>query len=291
MIAKTSIVLPANNEEEGLKKLLPLLIKMYPEILEIIVVNDGSTDETQKVAESFNVKVVKHHYPRGNGASVKSGTRVAKGDFICFMDADGQHKPESVGRLLNRLGEGFDMVVGARERSAQASTLRLLANKFYNWFASVITGYPIKDLTSGLRVVKKNIFQKFIHLLPNGFSYPTTSTMAFLKSGYHIDYLVEDVSSKRLGNSHINIIKDGARFLLIIFKVGTLYSPLKVFTPFSFVMFTIGFSYYLFTYFTSGQLTNMSVILFTTSVIIFLIGLVSEQINILIYMNASNKNE
>jgi len=288
MLSKTSIVIPAKNESEGLKILLPALFDLYPELLEVIVVNDGSTDETEKVAKEFGVVVINHKYSRGNGASIKSGARKAKGDTICFMDADGQHKPESIGRLKSKLDEGFDMVVGARGKNAQASKARLMANSFYNYFASLITNYSIMDLTSGLRIANKTKFTEFLHLLPNGFSYPTTITMAFLRTGYQVEYLLEDISAIRIGESNISPIKDGLRFLLIIFKVGTLYSPLKVFTPFSFGMFLLAFVYYLYTFITSGQLTNMSVILFTTSVIIFLIGLVSEQINTLIYMRSGN---
>jgi len=289
MLSDTSIVIPAKNEVEGLRELIPSLRQLYPELLEVIVVDDGSTDKTGVLSKELGAIVVSHNYSRGNGAAIKSGARAAKGEYICFMDADGQHKPESVGRLLSKLGEGFDMVVGARKRSSQSSKARLLANHFYNRFASIITNYAIKDLTSGLRCVRRKRFIEFLHLLPNGFSYPTTITMAFLRTGYQVEYIYEDVSSERVGNSHISPLKDGLRFLLIIFKVGTLYSPLKVFTPFSGIMFLLAFGYYLFTFFVSGQLTNMSVILFTTSVIIFLIGLVSEQINTLIYMKSQDK--
>jgi glycosyltransferase involved in cell wall biosynthesis len=286
MLKQTSIVIPAKNEAQSLIKLLPQIHEMYPDILEIIIVNDGSTDNTEVICKELNVTLVNHKYSRGNGASIKSGARIAKGDYICFMDADGQHRPESIKRLLDKLNEGFDMVVGARKKQSQASKGRFLANTFYNKFASLITNYPIKDLTSGLRCVRRKKFMEFISLLPNGFSYPTTITMAFLRAGYQIEYLAEEISPDRMGDSHISPMKDGLRFLLIIFKVGTLYSPIKVFTPFSFFMFLLAFFYYLFTFITNGQLTNMSVILFTTSVIIFLIGLVSEQINTLIFLNA-----
>ncbi len=283
MLNQTSVVIPAKNEAESLKKLIPAIQAMYPELLEIVVVNDGSTDNTEEVCTAAGARVVSHQYSRGNGAAIKTGTRNAKGNNICFMDADGQHKPESISRLVEKLGQGFDMVVGARNRKSQASKFRLIANAFYNWFASLIAGYPIKDLTSGLRAVNKSRFSEFLYLLPNGFSYPTTSTMAFLRSGYQIEYLEEDIASERIGTSHISPMKDGLRFLVIIFKIGTLYSPLKVFTPISFAMFFTALSYYLYTFFTSGQLTNMSVILFTSSMIIFLIGLVSEQITTLLY--------
>lgn len=286
MLHKTSIIIPAKNEAESLKVLLPSLYDMYPDLLEIVIVNDGSTDDTESICRDLGAVVVSHKHSRGNGAAIKSGARKASGEILCFMDADGQHSPESVGHLLETLAEGYDMAVGARKSHAQASKARLLANTFYNTFASLITSYPIKDLTSGLRCVYRDKFCEFIHLLPNGFSYPTTITMAFLRAGYQVGYRYEPISPDRIGESHISPVKDGLRFLLIIFKVGTLYSPLKVFTPFSFFMFLTATLYYLYTFITAGQLTNMSVILFTTSVIIFLIGLVSEQINTLIFMNS-----
>jgi len=284
MLPKTSIVIPAKNESEGLRKLLPELFRLYPDLLEVIVVNDGSTDDTEKVSLDFGAVVVNHKYSRGNGASIKSGTRKSKGEYICFMDADGQHKPESVSRLLVKLEEGFDMVVGERASVSQANKGRLIANKLYNYFASLIANYPVKDLTSGLRCVKSEKFREFLHLLPNGFSYPTTITMVFLRTGYQIEYLLEDVSSDRLGKSHISPLKDGLKFLIILFKIGTLYSPLKVFSSISALLFLVAFGYYIFTFLTDNTLTNMSVILFTSSLIIFLIGLVSEQINSLMYM-------
>ncbi|MCW8877231.1 MAG: glycosyltransferase family 2 protein [Kangiellaceae bacterium] len=287
-ISKTSLVIPAKNEAQSLEILIPAIQKECPELLEIIVVNDGSTDKTEEISRNLGTVVVNHKYSRGNGAAIKSGTRAAKGEYICFMDADGQHKAKSIKRLIDQAGEGVDMVVGARRKNSQAGIFRLMANLFYNWFASTITGFPIVDLTSGLRVVNRKRFMEFLYLLPNGFSYPTTITMAFLRSGYQVGYIYEEISPDRLGKSHISPIKDGLRFLIIIFKIGTLYSPLKVFTPISFSMFLTALSYYLFTFFSYGQLTNMSVILFTTSVIIFLIGLVSEQITALTYMKQEN---
>lgn len=291
-ISKTSIVIPAKNENSGLIKLIPRIFDVLPEILEVIVVDDGSTDDTASTCEKFGAKVIKHINSRGNGAAIKSGARAAKGDYICFMDADGQHKPESISRLLSQLGEGYDMVVGARKNESQASFGRSLANKFYNKFASLVSGYPISDLTSGLRVVDRRKFLEFIYLLPNGFSYPTTITMAFLRAGYQVGFIVEDISPVREGKSHISPIKDGVRFLIIIFKIGTIYSPLKVFTPIAASLFFVALSYYTYTYITRHALSNMSVILFTSSLIIFLIGLVSEQINSLTFMiNSRSKKD
>lgn len=279
--AKISVVIPAKNESDGLNKVLPDIIARYPDF-EIIVVNDGSEDTTEEVCKSHGVTVISQPYSKGNGAAIKVGARRASGDIIVFMDGDGQHRPEDIERILQKMEQGFDMVVGARDNSSQASIGRLCANTFYNWFASFMVGQKIEDLTSGFRAVRKELFHSVIQLLPNGFSYPTTSTMAFFRSGFNVGYL-PIVADKRIGKSHIKLFKDGTRFLLILFKIGTLYSPLRIFFPLSVLSFTIGLSYYMYTYITAGRFTNMSALLFTTSVLIFLMGLISEQITNLIY--------
>jgi glycosyltransferase involved in cell wall biosynthesis len=228
---KISVVIPAKNELAGLKKILPDICKLYPDY-EIIVVDDGSDDGTKDLCKTYDIKVVSHPYSKGNGASIKSGTRETKADILVFMDADGQHRPKDIERLLKKFNKGFDMVVGARSATSQASIGRLCANSFYNWFASLMVGQRVEDLTSGFRVVRAEYFRKFIHLFPNGFSYPTTSTMAFFRSGYSVGYVPIE-ADRRIGRSHIRIIRDGIRFLLILFKIGTLYSPLKIFLPIS----------------------------------------------------------
>lgn len=286
---KLSIILPAKNEAEGLKSFLPRLRRQYPQA-EIIVVNDGSTDSTAEVCLSNGVYVVTHPYSMGNGAAIKSGARHASGDVLVFMDADGQHQPEDIQRLLAHINNGYDMAVGARDGDSQASRARGFGNAVYNRLATYMTEQPIKDLTSGFRAVRTRKFREFLHLLPNGFSYPTTCTMAFFRSGYSVIY--EPITTpKRIGKSHLNITKDGIRFLLIIFKIGTLHSPLKLFFPISLAFFTTAISYYLYTFVSAGRFTNMSGLLFTTSILVFLIGLVSEQITSLIYQHAASTRQ
>lgn len=276
-----SIVLPARNEERGLEQLILELKRILPHA-EIIVVNDDSTDNTHSAAEGSGAKVISHRYCMGNGAAIKTGARAADGDVLILMDADGQHNPEDLPRLINKFAEGFDMVVGAREPSSQASFSRRIANLFYNRLASWMVGQRIDDLTSGLRIVRADKFREFLPLLPNGFSYPTTSTVCFFRAGYGVGY-VPIRARKRFGNSHINPLRDGIRFFLIIFKIGTLYSPLKLFLPISLGFFVLGIGYYGYTFMSTGRFTNMSALLITTSVLVFLIGLVSEQITSLIY--------
>jgi len=276
-----SVILPAKNEAEGLRRTLPALRASLPEA-EVIVVDDGSTDETAAVATSHGARVLASPYSMGNGAAIKRGTRAATGDVLVFMDADGQHDPGLIPQLLERLEEGFDMVVGARNAAGQANVSRGAANVFYNQLASWMTGHRVADLTSGFRVVRAERFREFLHLLPNGFSYPTTSTMAFFRSAYPVAYLPVHVAP-RIGRSHIRPLRDGFRFLLIIFRIATLYSPLKLFAPVSIGFFLLGLAYYGWTFATEHRFTNMSALLFSAAVIVFLIGLVSEQITALTY--------
>jgi len=280
-----SIIIPTYNEAHGLRQVLPELFNQYPGA-EIIVVDDGSTDDSGKVCEEWNVKHIKHPYNMGNGAAVKSGARAATGSILVFMDADGQHTPDEINTMLEKLDDGYDMVVGARSRKSQASLGRLLGNSLYNKFASWIVGHNIEDLTSGFRAVRAKHFKEFLHLLPNGFSYPSTITMAFFRSGYPVNYVPINVS-RRVGNSHIKPMKDFVRFLLIIFRIGTLYAPLKIFLPISVANFVMGLGYYLYTYTVSGRFTNMSALLFIASLLIFLIGLISEQITMLLYQKTN----
>jgi glycosyltransferase involved in cell wall biosynthesis len=276
-----SIIIPAKNEAQSLAKILSAL-KEQQYAAEIIVVDDASTDETPSICKAHQVKVVSHPYSMGNGAAVKTGARVARGDVLVFSDADGQHDPADIPLLLSRLNEGFDMAVGARDANTHANLGRWGANAIYNRLASWMVGHKIDDLTSGFRAVRAEKFREFLYLLPNGFSYPTTITMSFFRAGYTISY-VPIHAGVRIGRSHINPTRDGIRFLLIIFRVGTLYSPLKLFVPISFAFFLTALGYYAYTFFASGRFTNMSALLFTTSVVIFLIGLVSEQITNLLY--------
>jgi glycosyltransferase involved in cell wall biosynthesis len=277
---RISVILPAKNEAEGLRRTLPGLKRMTD--AEVIVVDDGSTDDTADGAREHGALVLGAPYSMGNGAAIKRGARAARGELLVFLDADGQHNADLVPRLVERLEQGYDMVVGARDWDGQASVGRGLANGLYNRVASMMTGHKVADLTSGFRVVRAAKFREFLHLLPNGFSYPTTITMAFFRSAYPIAYEPIPVAA-RIGRSHIRPLRDGVRFLLIIFKIATLYSPLKLFAPIGGIFGLLAAAYYAYTFATQGRFTNMSVLLFSASVIVFLIGLISEQITALTY--------
>ena len=276
-----SVVLPARNEASGLAQLLPQLCQLLPDG-EIIVVNDGSVDDTLAVCAEFPVRVINHPYPKGNGAAIKTGTRAAHGEIIVFMDADGQHQPGDIPALLDKLAEGYDMVVGARKSGSHAGAHRAVANDVFSRLASWMVMHPIEDLTSGFRAVRAGKFRKFLYLLPNGFSYPTTITMSFFRAGYGVAY-VPIHTPRRIGKSHIRPLRDGVRFLLIIIKIGTLYSPQRLFLPISASFFLTGLGYYLYTYMYVGRFTNMSALLFISAIFTFLIGIVSEQISALHY--------
>ncbi len=283
-----TIVIPAKNEEQSLPDLLENIRKLHD--FEIIVVDDGSTDKTAQVALQYNCKVISHPYSLGNGAAIKSGARAAESEFIVFMDADGQHKPSDIKLLLQKIKLGHDMVVGARHKKSHASFLRMIANNIYNKLASWVTGHEILDLTSGFRIVKRTTFIRYLYMLPNGFSYPTTSTMAFFRAGHPIAY-VNIEAKKRIGDSHINPFKDGIRFLIIIMKITSLYSPLKVFIPVSTMFMAFGLFNYLYTYLAYGRLTNMTVFMLMSSLIIFMFGLFSEQLTVLTYSASERRRD
>jgi len=281
---KISIILPAKNESGAIGQTIER-IKQLNITHEIIVVNDGSTDSTQAVAEHAGATVVTHPYSKGNGAAIKTGARAATGDVIIFMDADGQHDPQDIPHLLEKIEQGYDLVVGARQKGSQASLGRGIANALYNNLATYMTEQKVEDLTSGFRAVRADKFREFLYLLPNGFSYPTTSTMAFFRAGYSVTY-VPIHAAKRIGKSHIQPLKDGVRFFLIIFKIATLFSPLKMFLPIAVLLFMMATGWYGFTLYEVGRFTNMSALLYTGSIMIFLMGLISEQVTALMYKDS-----
>ena len=273
---EVSIIIPAYNEAQTIGDIVSKIRSLYPDF-EIIVINDGSTDDTGVIAKEEGAKVHSHPYNIGNGAAVKSGIRQASGDILVFMDGDSQHDPEDIGKMLEYFPE-YDMVVGARSFKGQSSIGRALGNKIYNWLASYVAMFPVKDLTSGFRAVKSDLARQLVNLLPRTYSYPSTLTLGTLRSGRSLTYIPINIQKRKLGKSKINLIKDGIRFFMIIIRICTLYSPLRVFLPVSFIMFVLGLSYYGYTYFNEGRFTNMSALLFTTSVLIFMMGLISDQI-------------
>lgn len=281
---KVSVVLPAKNEAAAIG-LTIAAIRQLTCVDEIVVVNDGSTDQTLQVAEQAGARVVSHPYSKGNGAAIKTGARHAQGEIIIFMDADGQHDPNDIPRFIEQLEQGYDLVVGARQKGSQASLGRGFANAFYNKLATYMTEHQVEDLTSGFRAVRAEKFREFLYLLPNGFSYPTTSTMAFFRAGYSVTY-VPIHAAKRIGKSHIQPLKDGVRFFLIIFKIATLFSPLKMFLPIAVLLYMMATGWYGYTLYEYNRFTNMSALLYTGSIMVFLMGLISEQITSLMYKDS-----
>ncbi|MBI2367107.1 MAG: glycosyltransferase family 2 protein [Deltaproteobacteria bacterium] len=274
-----SIVIPVFNEAENLPALLGKVRALGLSEVEIIVVDDGSADGSPEIALNAGANVIRHPYNIGNGAAIKNGIRAARGRLILLMDGDGQHQPEDIPKLIAE-SANYHMVVGARGTGSKLRFHRYAANLLYNRLASYVAKFKVQDLTSGLRLLSRRDALRFIDLLPNTFSYPTTLTLAFLRSGLTVKY-VPIQSLYRSGQSKISLIGDGIRFLLIITKIATLFSPLRVFLPVSLFFFLCGLGNYAYTYFTQGRFTNMSVFLLTTSVIVFMLGLISEQIALL----------
>ena len=273
-----SVLVPAFNEEDAIAALVADL-RAADAWHEILVIDDGSSDATAERAAAAGARVIRHPYNKGNGAAVKTGIRNATGEYILIVDGDGQHKPSDARRLVSRLGE-YDLVIGARSTGTQATHTRRFGNSALNWLAAYLTDRDIPDLTSGFRAARREHLREFIHLLPNGFSTPTTTTLAFIKAGYNVTF--EPVEARqRTGLSKIRLARDGTKFLMIIFRIVTLFSPLRVFLPFSIASFSVGFLYALWTIWTQSHVTNSSVLLIIFAVIVFLVGLVSEQISAL----------
>ena len=271
-----SVIIPVFNEAETVAEIIKEITGLYPEF-EVIVINDGSTDETGARAKEAGALVYSHPYNIGNGAAIKSGIRIASGDILVFMDGDGQHDPKDLAAMLEFFPD-YDMVVGARPGGQQASLWRAAGNRVYNGFASYVAKFPIQDLTSGFRAIKAEIARSFLYLLPNTYSYPTTMTLGVLRSGRSVKYIPIHSRKRSKGKSKVKPFRDGVRFFMIITKICALYSPLRVFLPVSLLMFLLGLCYYTFTFIMWQRFTNMSALLFTTSILIFMLGLISEQI-------------
>lgn len=271
----TSVVIPAFNEGAAIGAVVTAL-RAAAAWHEIIVVDDGSSDDTGLRAREAGAIVVRHPYNKGNGAAVKSGIRRATGEHVLIVDGDGQHRPADAVRLVGPLGE-YDLVVGARAPSTQATALRRAGNAALNRLAGYLTGRRIPDLTSGFRAARRECLLEFLHLLPNGFSTPTTTTLAFIKAGYSVLFVPVEAEA-RVGKSKIRLARDGAKFFLILLRMVTLFSPLRIFVPLSVLTFALGCAYGVWTVYTRLDVTDSSVLLITLSVIIFLVGLVSEQV-------------
>jgi glycosyltransferase involved in cell wall biosynthesis len=273
--SSVSIVIPAMNEADAIGAVVSSL-RAAASWREIVVVDDGSTDDTSARARAAGACVVRHPYNKGNGAAVKTGIRRASGEFVLIIDADGQHPPDDAQRIAARLGE-FDLVIGARSGATQATAARRAGNALLNRFASYLTSRPIPDLTSGFRGARTECLREFLHLLPNGFSTPTTTTLAFIKAGYNVAFEPID-ARQRSGDSKIRFVHDGTRFLLILLKIVTLFSPLRIFLPISLVSFATGSIYGIWNMIVTGKIPNGAVILILFAVIVFLVGLISEQV-------------
>jgi glycosyltransferase involved in cell wall biosynthesis len=275
--ADVSVVVPVFNEEENIGGVVDRIRATVGEEAEVIVVDDGSTDRTPEILATKNARVIRNPYNKGNGATVKTGLRAASRSIVVLMDGDGQHRPEDIPVLLEKVGD-FDMAIGSRTAGSARSAHRTLYNSALNHFAGYLTGRRIPDLTSGFRAIKREIAKKFIYLLPNTFSYPSTITLAMIKAGHNVCF-VPLVFDARKGKSKIRLFEDGLRFLMIILRISTLYAPLKVFLPVSILFFTTGIGWYIYTFLMWHRFTNLALFMLSTSVILFMLGLIAEQIS------------
>src|SRR5688500_10133293 len=273
-----TIVVPAFNEGDSIGRVVNAL-RAAADWHEVLVIDDGSSDGTGKAAQEAGARVIRHPYNKGNGASIKTAIRAAGSEWIAIVDGDGQHGPEDTARLVSRLGE-YDLVVGARHPMTQATTGRRVGNAMLNWLASYLTERNSPDLTAGFRAARRECLLEFIHLLPNGFSTPTTTTLAFLKAGYNVAFEPVDARA-RVGTSKIRLASDGAKFLLILLKVITIFSPLRIFAPVSVWSFVIGAAYGAWNFIYHARIPNGAVLLLMFSILIMLVGLISEQISTL----------
>lgn len=281
-----SVIIPVYNEAENIVGVIDRLISVVGQDAEIIVVDDGSSDGSGNLIADKGVKVIRHPYNKGNGAAVKTGIRKATRPILVFMDGDGQHKPEDIPKLVEKIGE-YDMVIGARTFQSVQSAPRFTYNKMLNFIAGYLTGYKIKDLTSGFRVIKKELAKKFVYLLPNTFSYPSTITVAMVKAGFSVGF-VPLAFDARKGNSKIRPFKDGLRFLMIVLRISTLFAPIRVFLPVSLFFFLGGIVWYIYTFIMYHRFTNLSLFMLSTGVVVFMLGLVAEQISQLRFDRTEN---
>jgi len=278
MTTSTSVVIPAYNEAAAIGPVVAGL-RGAATWHEILVIDDGSNDGTADRAAAAGARVIRHPYNKGNGAAVKTGIRQSTGRYILIMDGDGQHQPADAPRLVAHL-EAYDLVIGARSGPSHANLVRRAGNQALNAVAGYLAERSIADLTCGFRAAARDGLLEFLHLLPNGFSTPTTTTLAFIKAGYSVRFEPIE-AAKRHGQSKIRLGADGVRFLLILLKVVTIFSPLRIFLPVSGAAFLLGASYAGWTIVTQSHVTNSSVLLILMSVVILLVGLVSEQISAL----------
>ena len=269
---EVSIVIPAYNEEKSVGEMLSGLIELYPDF-EIIVIDDGSTDNTYNIIKGLSVKTIRHSFNKGYGASIKTGIRAASGNFIATMDADGQHDPKDILKLIEKIG-GCDMVVGERGEGSHKPFWRQHGKKVISWAANSLSRTYIPDLNSGLRIFKKDIALKYIHLLPNGFSLSTTMTIAFLRDGYNIEYVPITVK-KRSGKSTVNLF-DGLRALLLVIRLITLFSPLRIFLPMSLIIFIPGVCLLIIDLFHTN-IQDVTILTILTGLLIFFFGLIVDQ--------------
>ena len=275
-----SLVIPAYNEERVIGSVVDQIINVMEKAditNEIIVVDDGSTDKTVQIIQERAVQLIRHPFNKGYGAALKTGMRKAKYDTIAIIDADGTYPAEDLPKLVSGIGE-WDMVVGARVgEDVKIPPLRKLAKWFLTQLATYLVGTPIPDLNSGLRVFKKDITMRFYHILPSGFSFTATITLALLSNDYLVQYVPIRYYKKRRGKSKIRPIRDTLSFLQLIIRTVMYFAPLKIFLPVSLALFLFSTIIFLYSVLVLHKLMDVTVVVtMLASIQIAAIGLLAD---------------
>ena len=274
-----SVIIPAYNEEETVKEVVLGIAQVLQEsVYEIIVVNDGSTDSTKHNAVEAGARVVSHTAKRGYGASLKTGIRHSNHELIVTIDADGQHNPADILRLVNKWYDGFDMVVGARDAESFQYMSRMPGKKFLQWMAKFLVGESPEDVNSGLRIFKKSDALTYFPILPNAFSFSTTITLAMLKDAFRVGWVSIKTTPRKGRDSNVSFWKDGGRTIMLIIRITTLFNPLKMFLPVSLGSFGIGFCYAVYNLlFREFNIPDGAEFLMTIGIIVFFFGIMADQ--------------
>ena len=277
-----AIIIPVHNEESSIRMTLDKVLKHYADKAEIIVVNDGSTDNTSAIVSEYpGIKYIAHKHQYGYGAALKSGITSTDRDILCFIDADGQHNSDDIQRLVDNIGEA-DMVIGSRGRRAYLNLIRAPGKYVIRVISNYLVGQKIPDLNSGLRAIKRNVILRYIHLLPDGFSASSTMTMILLIKGYEVNF-IPIKTQRRIGKSEVKQLQDGLGTIVLLLRIIMLFNPLKIFLPFSIFSFSFGVVYGIYKLVTmyGHGLSVGSLLIMLLGLLSFIIGLLADQISTL----------
>jgi glycosyltransferase involved in cell wall biosynthesis len=278
---KVSVIIPVFNEEVGIKRLLDKMIDLrFHELYEILVINDGSSDHSLEVLKKYPVKVYSHSVNKGYGAALKTGIRKANGEKIVILDSDGQHDPAQIPRIADLLDDN-ELVIGTRDKDSFQVRTRQVGKRMIRWVGEYLVEQKLPDYNSGYRGFQKDLIKSMLHIMPNGFSFSTTSTLAFLKEGYAIGTIPIKVEERVGRTSNVKFFKDGAKTIMLILRIIMLFNPLKIFFPASIIITAAGIVYGIYGYLIAERFSNGAIVLTILGMFLFFIGLVADQISIM----------